>query len=550
MKHLTSEQLSAHLDGVLAGRAAEEAERHLAACEACREALAGLAAQDEALKPALMHDPGEAYFDSFAGRVGDRIRAAGLAGAQSRATGFDLGRLFSSPRAMAWAGGVAVLVVGAGLALMTTREVRPPDLRDGDLAERAQPATPEGAQQKSGAPSLGLTTPTVQTQDGNARSERDDKAHGGVASQEEISSGTEGSDEAFAPPPAGAKVDRLSKSSPAAGQASPSRAREVRPNAAGEDVPVRRVGQSQLAAPAPATTSGANEATSLVRKKQAAEPLKDAKRTGAVQSLDSGAAKTESTPGEYQFVPPPPTAATPAPAGERSSVATREHFRAAAPAEGEARLCGEVRDPAGRAVAGAQVTIADLGRTATSDARGAFCVDAPVGEHPLSVMAVGFTESRRTVRVSVSAAPVHVTLEAVSVLEDKRGLIPGRVPLPRATATPPGEPNDSYARLPDTLRSVVRAAQQLESSAAARRSARLFDSAAEGWERALRRLEGGPLELETRQHLAEARYRAWEAGPNTRRAAAAVEALTAYSLRAPAGAMRDRAIRWLDQVKR
>jgi hypothetical protein len=69
------------------------------------------------------------------------------------------------------------------------------------------------------------------------------------------------------------------------------------------------------------------------------------------------------------------------------------------------------------------------------------------------------------------------------------------------------------------------------------------------WERALRRLAGGPLEIETRWHLAEARYHAWEIGPNSRRALAAVEALTAYANRAPAGPERDQAVRWLNQVR-
>ena len=63
MKHLTDQQLSAYLDGALPRRPAEDAARHLAACAPCREALAELAAQDRALRPALESDPGEAYFD-------------------------------------------------------------------------------------------------------------------------------------------------------------------------------------------------------------------------------------------------------------------------------------------------------------------------------------------------------------------------------------------------------------------------------------------------------------------------------------------------------
>lgn len=552
MRHLTSEELSAHLDGALAGRAAEEAERHLAACEECREALASLAAQDAALKPTLTHDPGDAYFESFAGRVGDRIRAAGLAGAQQRGQGFDLGRLLGSPRTLAWAGGVAVLVVGAGLALMTSREVRPPDLRDRDLAERG-PAVPGDAKDMSSLRE-GATTPEAGPIAATDERERDD------AAQEKRSNEAPPSQDAprfglTGPTPAttGQKLDRPTgpppATAPAVGQASPGRAVEVQRNQAGEDVPVRRAGESRPApAPPPATTGTADELGG-VRKKTAAEPLKGGAALGSAKSLLSGGlAKSESAAGEYLFVKPPDATAPSTTAGERSSSEMRQALDRDALVAGEARLCGEVRDTAGRPIAGAQITVADIGRTATSDAQGTFCVAAPTGEHPLSVMAVGFAESRQTVQVGPTTS-VRVTLEAVSVMEEKsRSAIAGRVPPPRVPATPPGEPRDSYSRLPDTLRAMVRAAQHLETNAASRRSARQFDAAATEWARALRRLEGGPLELETRWHLAGARYRAWEAAPTSRRASAAVEALTAYAVRAPAGAQRDQATRWLDRV--
>jgi hypothetical protein len=96
---------------------------------------------------------------------------------------------------------------------------------------------------------------------------------------------------------------------------------------------------------------------------------------------------------------------------------------------------------------------------------------------------------------------------------------------------------------------MAREAQRIEAEAAARRSAAHYDLAAGAWERALRRLANGPLEIETRRHLAESRYHAWEIGPNSRRARAAVQALTAYVTRAPAGPDRDQAARWLDRMR-
>jgi hypothetical protein len=569
--HLTSEQLSAQLDHALTGRAAEQAELHLAACEECRGALATLAAQDASLRPALTHDPGEAYFERFADRVEDRIRAAGLAGAQARGQGFDLGRFFRSPRALAWTGAAAVVVVGAGLALMAGREVRPPDLRDRDLAERSQQVAPGSAKETEAIPPPETTTGEAAPPPATAGRERDAAAplmQGGAAAESQLEAGRSGApvaegeraepgrkDRPTAPArvATGQSVERQRASSPATpplpGLASPGRAVEVRRNEMGEDVPVSRPGERQ---PAPRPSPAATGQVEQLRKKIAAEPLKDGKTLGAIRSRYSDAEKSESTSSSLSFASPPegnqPVAtATPlaAPPSSRMAEPTAGEGLAA----GEGRLCGEVVDAAGRPVAGAQVSVADVGRTATTDARGAFCLGAPAGEHPLAVMAVGFSESRQAVLVGRDEAVVRVTLAAVSVLDERRGAMSRPAPLPRAQAKPPAEPRDGYAALPDTTRSIVRAAQQLQTSATARHSAGLFDAAAAGWERALRRLAGGPLELETRRQLAEARYHAWETAPNGRRASAAVEALTAYALRAPAGPERDQATRWLDRVR-
>jgi carboxypeptidase family protein/putative zinc finger protein len=561
VKHLSTEQLSAHLDHALTGRAAEEAERHLVGCAACREALASLAAQDASLRPALTHDPGEAYFESFPARVEARLRASGLAGAQTRGTGFDPGRFLASPRALAWAGAVAVVVVGAGLALMTGREVRPPDLRDRDLSERGQQVAPGGANAIGEKDQSAQAPPAAALEKASPASRADvaGREPGGAAQMKE---GTRATREELAAPVADeravrAQKDRSAKAKGAAtanrfaappavsrqapGVANPSHAVEVQRNAAGEDAPVRT---EAGAAPLSDATAPSAEQAGQVRKKSAAEPLK----AGAARFLIGGPAKTESTAGASSFAIPSPASS----AGAKqldATTSTTSKLAIDGLAAGEARLCGEVRDPAGRPLAGAQVTLIDANRTTTTDARGAFCLAAPAGEHALSVMAVGFYDSRQTVRVGGEEAVVRVTLAAVSVMDDKRGAVSGRVPLPRLPATTPAEPRDNYSALPDTVRSVVRAAQVLESGARSRRSASLFDAAAAGWERALKRLPDGPLALETRWHLAEARYHAWEAGPNSRRATAAVDALTAYVARAPAGAERSQATRWLDQVR-
>lgn len=128
MNHLTADQLSALADGALDGRAREEAERHLNACASCREALAALTAQDEALVAALSHDPGDAYFESFAMRVGARIRGLEApARAHERAGG--IAAWFRSPRRLTLVGSLAALVAVAGVVFVLQREARVPAMR-------------------------------------------------------------------------------------------------------------------------------------------------------------------------------------------------------------------------------------------------------------------------------------------------------------------------------------------------------------------------------------------------------------------------------------
>jgi hypothetical protein len=124
MNHLTPDELSARLDDALTPARAAETDRHLASCETCRAALAELAAQDDALGRVLRHDPGEAYFGSFAARVEDRIRAAGMRGAQAKWEGGLRGWL-RSPRRLAMAGVVAAVLGGAALVIITARMDRP-----------------------------------------------------------------------------------------------------------------------------------------------------------------------------------------------------------------------------------------------------------------------------------------------------------------------------------------------------------------------------------------------------------------------------------------
>jgi hypothetical protein len=273
MSHLTDEQLSALADGALEGGARAVAEGHLEACAGCREALAGLVARDRALASTLEHDPGEEYYRSFAGRVGDRIRAAGLAGAQAREPeGRSLADWFRSPRKLALVGAVATVVAGAGIVMLATREVRVPALHEQKIESRAaqeappapgiQPGTPPGTRS---APPLAAEPvappPAAGLAQGTASPQADSRAKTEVVSQEQMAA-------------------------PARDQRVPDhRAYEVRRNEAGEDVPVRKPGgfvyPPLRTAPAPRPAVPGEPV--YAQKPQYAEPLRSEKRADALQ---------------------------------------------------------------------------------------------------------------------------------------------------------------------------------------------------------------------------------------------------------------------------
>jgi len=71
--HLTIQQLSSYLDGQLSESSADHTRQHLAECEECASKYAALEEQETLLTGALTHDPGDAFFDTFANGVQDRI---------------------------------------------------------------------------------------------------------------------------------------------------------------------------------------------------------------------------------------------------------------------------------------------------------------------------------------------------------------------------------------------------------------------------------------------------------------------------------------------
>ena len=517
MKHLTPLELSGLLDGALKGRARERAERHLEACDACRASLAELEAQDRALAPVLAHDPGDAYFETFAARVEDRIRAQESKPVPVVARG-GLREWLATPRGLAWAGGVAALVIGVGLVMVTARETRIPDLRrpvetertnqvSGTEAPQTKAAEPLAPSPGTSADRLGATAPNDKVE---AR-ERS-KLEAGAPADREVRSQEE------AAPSVGGAMKRSA--------ATPSRAVRVQRNERGLETPVRERGESFTRPPssapaAPGTlTKPAPQPLESERKAKEVEQKAEAATEGQSRSLrDEDSAARQPLLGVTQ--------------GQRMA----------------GQVCGEVRDSKSRPVRGAQVVIADLGLTATTDADGRFCVDAPIGEHTLAVMAVGFEPLRRSVSVK-GQTEANLTLQAVTVLEmsqaQKRAL--GADDGGKAPAF--AFRGDEFAGWPASAREPARKAQALANRAAGLKSAALFDEAAEAWSRTLVQTKNTRAELEARSRLADARYRGWEIAPTASRKTAAIEALLSYLVRAPAGPARDLAARRLDRIRK
>ncbi len=95
-----------------------------------------------------------------------------------------------------------------------------------------------------------------------------------------------------------------------------------------------------------------------------------------------------------EVVPSKPTESAPAPP-------------APPPAAELGVLCGLVKDSDGHPVARAQVMMADVGVVVLTDRAGHFCLTAPAGERTLSVVALGFTPSRRLVTLAKRTAELR-----------------------------------------------------------------------------------------------------------------------------------------------
>jgi hypothetical protein len=530
MKHLTAEELGALHDGALPPARREAAEQHLAACDDCREELAALVAQDALLARASEHDPGDAYFERFAGRVADRIRpAAGPA----PAAWWD--RLLA-PRALALVGSAAAVIAVAGLVWMQSRErgtaaLRNPEVMQYDRAAEPAPVVPEPA-----AP-------------GEAASEAAPEVGPGPAVRE-LAAGR-----------AGAANEAM-----------------------GRQATVREGKARAEVAQSPAAVGGAAAGSRLEGREKQALPVRDARSgEGAVHTRGAGEAGVqevrrapdgEVVPVRERVLPgtsaaPPPDAAAPAPGGttvrrsltrslpdrappavapqaltqreEDTMKSARDALGAAPGVVAVARVCGAVLDAAGRPVAGARVTVAETGAGTVTGADGRYCVEAPAGAGTLSVLALGFRPARRAIDAAGrSPSGKDFRLEAVSVLPGGADARLPRVALDTAVPAP----------WPEAALALVARADSLTSAAGSEGGALRYEAAVAAWAAVALATRGHASEPRALSHVAELRYRTWKSEPTPARKAAALAATRAYLEAAPRAPADDPARGWLRELAR
>lgn len=478
---------------------------------------------DALLSKELEHDPGEAYFASFPERVSARIAAEASATAPEQAParrGGTSGWLAAlrTPRGLTYAGGTLALLIVAGIAYQTSQPTAeaPRDMQQSAPVIPTEPTASDELSRKMAAPS-------------------------GQSEQSGQSAPSTSAAESATPTPS-APADATT---PAARQATPTRMVEVRPGPNGEEVPV----SPRSTAPRPTLAPIAGESEQARAKRELiAQPMRQ-QRTGEVKAQAD-------QPMEPFSGAPAPALATDRrggvqPATEEDGVATKE-LSVTNRLDSSAQLCGIVRDASGRPIAGARVTLTADGRGATTDPRGAFCLPQPKQAGMLSVLAVGFRESRLTVGPS-STQPLAVTLEAVDPLR-KGGSALGtaRTPItsPLTDALAGKVRGDAYLRESAPARAAVAYAREAQTLAEKSPSGELWTLAGERWSLVAPLVRSEAAVADARFQAARARYASWESAPDARSQRHAREAVESYLAIGTRGPLRDLALGWKAKLVR
>jgi hypothetical protein len=516
--HLTDEQLGASHDGALSGAGKAAAERHLAACAECRARLAELASRDAEIAGALEHDPGEAYFASFADRVSARI--AGAAPAAAPAARRGLAAWWGSPRRLAWAGAALSVIALSALVTTLAREHGPQELATQAVPPRALGAGSRADQALNAAPGAG------------AALKQETPAPPAAPAARAARPGASAAPRAFAPAPAPAQLaPRAVAQAPGSADHPAERVHE--------EAALKRQAGASLAAPqhvmeVRTLPNGEQEVVSRAPQFAPAPPV----------MLPNGLSKPAAAPMAARSPAPAPVPSPAADQAAGSPGALQGEVGAPAPATGLA-TCGKVRDTKGRPAARALVTVPATGATVTAGADGSFCIDLPAGGGVLSVLAVGYRPARVHVGAADAAAPVAITLTPADVLA------------PMA----PGATRDSSRFRGGMTRTIARSLSLPRRAASDASAAALKAGTVDAWNVAAARWETVALferadaGAEPGFHAAEARVNAWLVGRTDAREgaalrAAAQKATVQFLDHAAPGTARDIALGWRSVLER
>ncbi len=487
--HLTDEQLSARLDGVL--DAADEAriDSHLASCDACAARLETFASLDGALGDALTHEPGDAYFADFADRVAARIatdpkgeaalarEAAGVAGSGASTDGpaaldapaakrRGLWERLLSPRALTLAGSAAVIAVAVGLgAQWFAQRGQLANVMSQQVAKESAPATraavptsPSGGEPVTSMSSAADSSASVpQATNAPAKDAAGTApAHPAVAMQ--TTPGTT---------PLSARADRA----PSLMRSVPREAERkvIATPAPAPAVSMQSTRQEAVAADAAPQANAIAERTPPAATAAPAPVAAKQKLTDALaQSLRAASPLQKSladAPGAAPATPP-----------EKSRL--KLGFGGASALSGTSAgpssdpRCGTVHDTRGAPLPMTQVRLSGTPSTSTRTAPdGRFCLErAPQTGDTLTVMHVGFEPMRIVVR---DASSLAVAMEPVGILGENGGM------LTSGNAAP--EP-DVYAAQSAEVRADVAAARAQAALAARDRSAEAYEQLVVLWD--------------------------------------------------------------------
>lgn len=526
MSHLTDEQLSARLDDAMAPAERAEADAHLAACEACQAKLVQMSSLERSLGDALTHDPGEAYFATFAERVAARIAAGETRPAT--AAGVPAPRRspwawLLSPRGLSLAGGMAALLLTAGIAWLRFQH------------EEVGAAFRAGAPHAVGSPRMEIAVPSPMNATRDSAAPPPATA---LLPPREVRSPEARADGGAAR--ARAKAPANAEPAPVSATVQRSQAQATAQSGAAEE---RASAPSPPAAPAPAEEKQVAMAKHLF---STAPPPARALAQPPAQAPQAAAEKDALAPGSAQGL----AANAPGARDEAQSRAGRADEAKLQLAEATPLVvqCGRVSDTRGVPLGGVQLTLLGAStRSTRSGPDGAFCLTRAVAGDTLILLHVGFEPVRLVLGASTSLV---FGLEPVGTLGSRGGLVPGGnsesfLHVPSAASAPAP---DLYAAEPDSVRAAVAQARQRTAIARREHTAEAWEAAASSWDRVAAKAAAYAATDARFQSLSALRE-AWHATPTTARAERLRVSLAAFVAGAPATLPeRATAVRWQQEL--